>query len=273
MFALCCGRASGHFGRRTMKDTLQKNNISVCSPHVFVWFPGFGTKINMWPQKTIGFAPPPPADCVSIFAPFFIENNTYDLWQFLHISKYFAVCLRRAWNNVRFILLNLTIWQHTRAHLGPDILWSWKEHETNCATTVLLCIECWQFCPHILVPGVLSNFPSIFNFIRKLAAVPIFPSSPGKDTWTDSVPDVCNNCSFAVTWYVTMRYVWYVFRPKRRILERMVMQHVKTPTKFADWHNDQNTFKCHMLAYAQKVSLLNIKFVKKILFLRVQTHV
>lgn len=47
MFALCCGRASGHFGRRTMKDTLQKNNISVCSPHVFVWFPGFGTKINM----------------------------------------------------------------------------------------------------------------------------------------------------------------------------------------------------------------------------------
>lgn len=70
----------------------------------------------------------------------------------------FAVCLRRAWNNVRFILLNLTIWQHTRAHLGPDILWSWKEHETNCATTVLLCIECWQFCPHILVPGVLSNF-------------------------------------------------------------------------------------------------------------------
>jgi hypothetical protein len=69
--------------------------------------------------------------------------------------------------------------------------------------------------------------------------VPIFPSSPGKDTWTDSVPDVCNNCSFAVTWYVTVRYVWYVFRPKRRILERMVVQHVKTPTKFADWHNDR----------------------------------
>ena len=111
--------------------------------------------------------------------------------------------------------------------------------------------------------GCFVQFSSIFTFIRKLAAVPIFPSSPGKDTWTDSVPDVCNNCSFAVTWYVTVRYVWYVFRPKRRILERMVMQHVKTPTKFADWHNDQNTFKCHMLAYAQKVSLLNIKFVKK----------